>query len=454
MKPRLLRSALFLVLAALTHARGTLVSGPMLGYQAHREVLIWVETKGAKTVALEYQLAGQPDTALRITKSQLRSTPAGVQPVKFVLPLLEAGRAYEYSLTIDGQKRTFPYPLTFRTQTQWEWRAPPPDFKFIFGSCAYLNEPGFDRPGKPYGQGTAIFKSMAASGADFMIWGGDNWYLREADFSSESGIWYRYSHDRATPELQPLYAAMPHYATWDDHDYGSNDANKSFGFKDVTLAAFKAYWGNATWGESDNPGVYGKFFWGDAAFFLMDNRWYRDDDHLDAKAAAAMKTQYGARQRDWLKQSLLAAQTLRHFKWKFIVTGGQVITDFGGWSETFAYYPDERADLLKFITEHKITGVVILSGDVHFSELARKKLTDTQWIYELTSSPFSAGPSTGAVKERAADEHRVAGTQVVENNYCVLALRGPKDARVLTIACHDKAGAKLWERTIPESDLK
>ncbi|MBS0632490.1 MAG: alkaline phosphatase family protein [Verrucomicrobia bacterium] len=451
----LLRFALLsLAFTSAVQAAGTLVSGPMLGYQSHREVLIWVETQGAKSVVLEYQLKGQPETAQRLTKNRPRVTPAGVQPMKFVLPLLAPASNYEYSVSIDGVKQTFPYPLVFHTRTQWEYRTPPPDFKFIFGSCAYLNDPPYDRPGKPYGQGTEIFGAMARSGADFMIWGGDNWYLREADFSSESGIWSRYSHDRATPDLQPLYAAMPHYATWDDHDYGSNDANKSFEFKDVTLAAFKAYWGNATWGEADNPGVYGKFFWGDAAFFLMDNRWYRDDDHLEPSAATGMKTQYGARQRDWLKQSLLAAQTLGHFKWKFIVTGGQVITDFGGWSETFAYYPEERADLIKFIVEHKITGVVILSGDVHFTELARKKISGSQWLYELTSSPFSAGPSTGAKKERAADPHRVEGTQVVDVNYCTLGLSGAKDARVLTIACHDRTGATLWERTIAESELK
>jgi alkaline phosphatase D len=294
---------------------------------------------------------------------------------------------------------------------------------------------------------------MAKSGADFMIWGGDNWYLREADYSSESGIWYRYSHDRATPELQKLYAAMPHYATWDDHDYGSNDANKSFELKDVTLAAFKAYWGNASWGEADNPGVYGKFFWGDAAFFLMDNRWYRDDDLLDA-ATNPGKTQYGARQKEWLKQSLIVAQKEPHAKFKFIVTGGQVITDFGGASETFAYYTREREELVKFIVDQQISGVIFLTGDVHFTELAKKKIGATQWVYELTSSPMSAGVSNLGNTERKNDPHRVEGTLVVDQNYCTIALGGPKAARVVTMTCFDKTGARRWERTIAEAELK
>jgi alkaline phosphatase D len=453
MLSRLPLTVLFLLTSALAFAKGSLVSGPMLGYATHREVLIWVETKEARTVTLDYWLASKPETAKKITKTRLRASPAGTQPLKFVLPLLEPGASYEYSLTIDGEKMSRPYPLAFHTRTQWEWRTPPPDFKFIFGTCAYLNDPPYDRPGKPYGAGTEIFGHMADSGADFMLWGGDNWYLRDADLSSESGIWYRYSHDRATPELQKLYAAMPHYATWDDHDYGSNDANKSFELKDVTLAAFKAYWGNASWGEADNPGVYSKFFWGDAAFFLMDDRWYRDDDLLD-ESKNPNKTQWGSRQTDWLKEGLIHAQKEPFAKFKFILTGGQVITDFGGESETFAYYTQEREDLLKFIVDQKITGVVFLTGDVHFTELAKKKIGATQWVYELTSSPMSSGANTKAITERKSDPHRVEGTFLADQNYCTLALGGPKDARTITIACFDKTGAKRWERTIAEGELK
>lgn len=444
----------FLTLAAhAAPAAGTLVSGPMLGYRTQRETLIWLKTKDASSVSLTYQIRNQSDSVRTITQSRLRVTPAGTQPMKFILPLLEPGRIYDYSIAIDGVDQSFPYPLTFKTAPDWEWRAPPPDFNFIFGSCAYLNDPPFDRPGKPYGQGTEIFRHMALSGADFMIWGGDNWYLREADYSSESGIWYRYSHDRATPDLQPLYAAMNHYAIWDDHDFGPDDSNRSYALKDVTLDAFQTYWGNATWGEADNAGIYGKFYFGDAVFILMDNRYHRDGDHLD-DATHPEKSQYGRRQREWLEQSLLEAETLKHFPFKFIVTGGQVLTSFGGWSETFEYYQKERGEILKFITDQHITGVVFLSGDVHFTELARKQLGATQWTYELTSSPFSSGPQYAALKQRSEDPQRVPGTFVVDNNYCVLSLHGAPEKRMLTIRCLDKRGVQRWSQDIPLTQLQ
>ena len=458
MKPPL-RSVVCLLFSVLCHLSsvqaGTIVAGPMLGNQAHREAFIWVETKDARKVTLDYWLAGRPDTKQSLTKTDLRTTPAGGQISHFRPGLLEMGAQYEYALSIDGEPQRFPYPLTFKTTTLWEWRTPPPDFKFIFGSCAYFNDPAYDRPGPGYGKTMETFRLMGDSGADFMVWGGDNWYFREPDYSSESGLWYRAQRDRALPELKKLFAVMPHYATWDDHDYGSNDSNKSFEFKDETLRIFKAYWGNPTYGEEDNPGVYTKFAWGDAEFILMDDRSYRDDDLLDERSAPGpLKTQYGARQRDWLKQSLVHAQKEGHATFKFIVTGGQVLTDFGGASETFAYYQAEREDLLKFIKDQHISGVVFLTGDVHFTELARKKLTDTQLVYELTSSPFSSGTWAGALTERKADPHRVEGTQVVDQNFCTLALHGPKDERVLSIACIDKQGVTRWTHDIKAAELK
>lgn len=457
----LLAGCLLLTLVSPSHAAstatietaGTLVAGPMLGYQAHREVLIWLETKNAKKVTLDYWLAGKPETKQSLVKDHIRDTPAGGQICQFSPGLLEMGARYEYSLSIDGTVQKFPDPLTFTTTALWQWRMPPPDFKFIFGTCAYFNEPAYDRPGPGYGKTMETFRLMGDSGADFMVWGGDNWYYREADFSSESGLWYRAQRDRSLPELQKLFRSMHHYATWDDHDYGSNDSNKSFEFKDVALRIFRSYWGNPSYGEPDNPGVYTKFTWGDAAFIMMDDRYYRDDTDLD-HAELPGKTQYGVRQRDWLKQTLLQLKTLRHYTFKFIVTGGQVITDFGGASETFAHYKTEREEILKFIKDNGITGVIFLSGDVHFTELARMKLTDSQWIYELTSSPMSSGAWSSAGKDRASDPHRVEGTLVADQNFSTLAIHGPAEDRVLTIACTDKQGVTRWTHDIKASELK
>ncbi len=89
------------------------------------------------------------------------------------------------------------------TKSLWKWRTDAPDFSFLAGSCSYINEPEYDRPGRPYGGDFETFNSMAREEAKFMVWLGDNAYLREADWDSKFGIQHRFTHSRSLVELQP-----------------------------------------------------------------------------------------------------------------------------------------------------------------------------------------------------------------------------------------------------------
>ncbi len=447
-----LRFALLGLSLATALVAGDIVSGPMLGYRAHREVFLWLETKDAQEVTLTYWLQGQPDTASSLTHTDKPATPAGTQIHHFRPGLLKMGGTYDYKLVIDGVEQTLAAPATFATQDLWEWRKAPPDFSFLVGSCAYINDPEYDRPGTPYGKTTRTFELMGDSGADFMIWTGDNWYWREPDYDSISGLWYRPSHDRAIPEMQKLLGVMHHYATWDDHDYGPNDSNWSYEYKDTALEIFKAYWGNHSYGERDNPGVYSKFYWGDAAFFLMDNHYYRDAAGLDQDKHPE-KSQWGRRQLEWLKQSLLAAKELNHFKFLFIATGNQMLqTQLAG--ESHELYRREREELMDFIVENELSGVVFLTGDVHFSGLYARELSDGRKVYEITSSPLSSGSWNVEVSERADDPHLIPDTLVGDQNFVRIDLRGEGKARELLVTCIDKQGDTRFTQVIKLSDLQ
>lgn len=433
-------------------AAGSLVSGPMLGYRAHREVFLWVETRDARQVSLDYWLAGRPETKKTIVEDNPAVTPAGGQISHFRPGLLETGATYEYSVSIDGVVQPTAARAVFQTHALWEWRQPPPDFTFVVGSCAYINDPPYDRPGEPYGKTMRTFELMGESGADFMVWLGDNWYYREADFDSVSGLWYRAQHDRAPRELQKLLGSMHHYATWDDHDYGPNDSNASYEYKDEALEIFRAYWGNHSYGERDNPGVYTKFYWGDAAFFLLDNHYHRDAATLNQDLYPA-KSQWGRRQLDWLKQSLLAAKELGHYKFYFIATGNQMLQVTTG-SESHEEYRREREELLQFIREINLTGVVFLTGDVHHSGLYRRRLEPTgPWVYEITSSPFSSGSWDVLNSPRANDPFALKDTLVGDQNFVTVGVSGQNAERKLTITCVDKQGTTRFTHTIKATDL-
>ena len=131
---------------------GEIVAGPMLGYRAHREVFLWLETKDAHKVTLQYWVRGEsPDTAQTLTHRDVAPHPAGGQIHHFVPGLLQMGTTYDYTLSIDGELQSLAAPAEFTTQDLWEWRKPPPDFSFLVGSCAYVNDPAYDRPGEGYG---------------------------------------------------------------------------------------------------------------------------------------------------------------------------------------------------------------------------------------------------------------------------------------------------------------
>jgi alkaline phosphatase D len=441
-------------------AAGRLVSGPMLGYQTHREVAVWLETEGASEITLTYTRAdSRTDSAaapspVTVALPGPAPTPAGGQPVKFVLGPLEMGATYDYSLAIDGRPLELDRPLRFRTTAQHEWRGPAPDFSFLFGSCAYFNDAPYDRPGRPYGSGSgAIWSSMAASGADFMLWLGDTLYLREADWSSASGIWYRFRADRAAPELQPFLSAMPHYATWDDHEFGPNNSNADWPLAHVARAAFEAYWPNQAFGTARDPrAIYHRFQWADAVFLVMDNRTHRIDSTTPDDLPGYPKHQYGPAQLRWLKQNLASRNeggARRHQRLTFIATGSQFLSErlYPG-SEDHHRYQAERAEILDFIRANRIGGVVFLSGDVHFSEVLRRDGPLPYPLFEFTSSALTAGPHTRALP---ADPGRVLAVQ--RNNYCRIAVSGPPDARRLVFTSHAEDGTELARHEVAVADL-
>ena len=67
---------------------------------------------------------------------------------------LKPGTTYEYQIKIDDQLiSNNTDQLKFTTQELWQHRNDPPNWKMALGSCAYINEKEYDRPGEPYGGG-------------------------------------------------------------------------------------------------------------------------------------------------------------------------------------------------------------------------------------------------------------------------------------------------------------
>ena len=427
-----------------------LVSGPMLGYVEHRAAMIWAEVGiDVNVIQINYWEKGKKDSFQTVFPSgidaeSMDNTP--FYPVKFELNNLRMNTTYEYQVLINETPVLIKYPLTFKTKELWEWRKPAPDFSFLTGSCAYINDPEYDRP-KPYGNDPNIFRTMAKTPASFMLWLGDNNYLREADYSSNYGIAYRYSHDRATPELQPLLAAMPHFAIWDDHDYGPNDSDKSWVLKESARNCFKKYWCNHSYGE-DKKGVYTHMRYGDCEFFMLDNRYFRSaDDMLDSINGKPNedKLMFGKQQMDWLKNALLSSNAT----FKFIVSGSQVLNPIIK-SENWRSYPYEFQDFMNFLDNNRLSGVLFLSGDIHRTEIIKIDRKNNYSLFDITSSSITAGVNTQKLNE---NPYRIGGS-VQENNFTKVSVSGPKNDRALKFEFININGEIKSEFKISEKELK
>ncbi|HEX2224901.1 MAG TPA: alkaline phosphatase D family protein [Thermoanaerobaculia bacterium] len=421
-------------------------SGPMLGPSTMTETTVWLQTRQPVRAQVRFWKQGQPETA-RLSEP----VTAGAERdhiARIPLTGLEFGTRYEYEVYLDGLRVSRPYPLAFQTQPSWLWNANPPvppDFRFAVGSCAYINDPPYDRPGVPYGGEYEIFTSMAKQKPDFMLWLGDNVYLREADWESEAGIRYRYAHDRATPEMQPLLGAAHHYAAWDDHDFGPNDSDRTYGLREASLRVFQDYWLNPTYGTEGTPGTFTRFQWVDVDFFLLDDRYHRSPNRMPE---GPDKRMFGPGQMKWLLESLANSRAT----FKIVVSGNQILNPLVRY-EGLGKFPAEQQELLDFIRTARISGVVFLTGDRHHTELIRRAdLQGLYPLYDFTSSPLTSRAAD--IKEEADNPARVPGTWVRgKRNFGVVEVSGPLDDRRLTLRTYDVQGKELWNHAIRASEV-
>ncbi|MCB0795695.1 MAG: alkaline phosphatase family protein [Flavobacteriales bacterium] len=407
-------------------------NGPMPCHVDMLEANIWMQCHAPCKAYLRYWPTDHADRVYRTTT--LTAEPEEGNTLHFRLGDLEPGTEYSYVPFIDGAEAELDGPLRFETQQQWRYRSDPPDVTIALGSCAYINETAHDRPGTPFGGDYQIFDAIASKSPDMMIWAGDNVYLRDPDWGSWSGYLHRYTHARSLQEIQGLLRSTKHYATWDDHDFGPNNADGAFVNSALARDAFRLFWTEPGSRFREDRGIAWSFSHGDADFFLVDDRSFRVPPELNTMP----HTLFGRSQLDRLVQQLSSSTA----RFKFVVVGGQVLNPTAV-HENFANYTEERGELLERLDEENIHGVVFLTGDRHFTELSEMQLPGGNRLLEVTSSPLTAK----AYPAEAAHPLRVEGTLVEKRNFVLIKLQGPAEAREIRFEAYDRVGDLLWSRT-------
>ncbi len=422
-------------------------SGPMLGLSEITATEIWLQTNRPCMAAIRFWKTGKPETS-RISEI-VRTNDKSDLIARFKIDRLEFGTRYDYEVYLDGLRVPLSYGASFQSQKMWRYRLKPadevPTFRIAIGSCAYINDADYDRPGNSYGGGYEIFRSIAAQKPDAMIWLGDNVYYREADWLNETAMRYRYAHSRSLPEMQELLASTHQYAIWDDHDFGPNDSDRAYRSRGRSLEIFKDYWANSTYGTSETPGIFGRFEWNDVEFFLLDNRYYRSPNRTPLNPKKQM---FGEAQLQWLMDSLVSSSA----PFKIVAGGNQMMNPLTPF-EAFGSFPDEQKRLIDFIRDAKVPGVMFISGDRHMTELIKRTEPGIYPLYDFTSSPLTSGTASPA-KIEENNPARVPGTLVAgKRNFGLIEASGPANDRKLLLRTLDAAGTELWKHQISAREL-
>lgn len=439
-------SLVFLFLCSV--AQKPIIAGPMPGYIELRTAKIWLQFHdNIKEASIYYRAKASS----KLATQKIRLEGGEFNTAEFTLTGLEPSTDYTYYISAGSGKNILDSG-TFTTQTLWQFRKPPADFSFLAGSCTYFNEPRFDRPGDPYGQDSSIFNLMAKEKSAFMLWLGDNWYTRYSDYSSEWGLHYRPSHERRMPVLQKFLKSMSHYATWDDHDYGPNDADKSYVLKDASRKAFMKFWANPTYGFN-GQGIYTMFNYNDADFFMLDDRWWRSSDRMKDSVNGQPnpgKRMFGAEQMEWLKNALLYSKANNFTKFRVIVTGSQMLNQVTRF-DSFNHFPVEYEELMQFIYDNKINGVLFVTGDRHHSEVIKLDRKNAYTLYDVTVSPLTSH----AAKTQGAEINNPdrVGIEMAEQNFGRFTVSGEGRERKLTVEFIGLKGSLLYSWSVMASDL-
>src|SRR5436305_1258001 len=97
-----------------------------------------------------------------------------------------------------------------------------------FGSCVHQ-----DRP-------QPIWTPIVAAKPELFLMLGDNIYADTEDMALMRKM---YAQLAAQPGFKKLRGACPILATWDDHDYGGNDAGAEYPKKKESQQLFLDFWG-------------------------------------------------------------------------------------------------------------------------------------------------------------------------------------------------------------------
>jgi len=402
-----------------------LILGPLIGGLSHSSANLWGRADSACTLYAWIATRKNTGNATLTGRTRLKNETgfAGIIPLKKLKP----ETTYYFALTLDKDRpapgefkafKTFPKPGQFRP------------FRFAFGSCFRLDD---HQPGETFRHILDHQKDLA-----FLMMLGDQIYSDEWKHNGLGRVAvtrdeYRqvYLNTWSDQDLRALLANLPVFMTLDDHEvdndwHWEDPARETaivpwytrlirwFGGRPLAerrlpreriRSALQAYWehqgmhapkmllpmerdkdsGDFNLMQEDAGSLAYTFYYGSAAFFVMDARTMRIHN-------PTTQVMLGEAQWDVLKQWLVDVKD--GYPVKFIATSSAFLFQMFGdiANDRWSGFPQERDRLLHFLAEQGIEGVYLLAGDLHEAHAISAELNGPGGrsipIWEFCATPF------------------------------------------------------------------
>ncbi len=327
--------------------------GSIVGDVTSGGALIWLRADPGSKVTVHYgrdASLGRFITSAPIAVEKERDDTARIQ-----LEGLQSATTYYYRPVVAGKK---PGPICrFFT-------APAPDALAPVKFC-------FSGDSRESYQPFTVMEAIRFMEPKFFVHLGDTIYADRGGAATKlPEFWAKYRGNRRDRASQRLFSGTSVYVIWDDHevvnDYEGNHPLAAIGWQ-----AFFDYWPIRRHPEESSR-LYRSFRWGKTLeLFLLDIRQYRD---------RAGGTMLGQQQKQWLLEGLATSDAL----FKVVATS---VPLYGGGRDRWDGYPQERAELLRWVKAEKIKNLAFISADLHYGAVAR--------LPSKLGKAITAGPIAG-----------------------------------------------------------
>lgn len=279
-----------------------------------------------------------------------------------------------------------------------------------------------------------MWEQMRLQNPDLVILNGDVVYVDSFEFverkkATELDIWFRFIDSLNRLPLYHWKNLKPIFATWDDHDFGTNDGDREFAAKKQARKVFLAFFGGKNIDHVYNlekDSVYFSLNAFKQKMLFLDNRYFRQPNKDQKKSEKY--AHWGEKQHKWVMNHLNDAQTP-----VWIFNGNQIFsgTDLSFKESLQSNNPEHFKTLAADMKKTK-SPTLFASGDIHFSEIMEIPADRLGFkTYEVTSSSMHSYTGEGW-----ANPLRIDGAFTNEFNF--MLVKSKNDNGVL------KADVSAW----------